>query len=386
MRRRTLLATALVVAACHGDDGTRSSDSTDASESNDGRAPSDSAVIDSSPTSDATHHDGAPALDAQHGGDAGVACARAPLGEWIGASVMKDGGSGGYSATRADVRWKLDSTEACIDRYYPTGTVSFTFREQCDNTIEPASIALMPSDGSLTIDRTRLPITYEVRGATTWDASITCNGDAPEPAMPVGGPWALGRGSFDGDVIAGGFYSHDDDADWWELRRIEAEFPSTAPDCVEPAADHLWGTASVSSGTDAAITWTRVSTDGCVDRFKPSGVATAPIVNETCSTVFTQPPSAPIASSDGELVITRFSRPILVQFRGDTSWPGSRDCTQPDGTRYIEHGTMGGSWGWHVETVWDGTAFNGSTSFNDVDYRWSLTRLPPEEAVAWPGR
>jgi hypothetical protein len=382
MRCRTLLATALVAAACHGDDGTRLPDPFDASESNDGRASSDSAVVDSSPTSDATHRDGALALDAPSAGDAGVTCARAPLGEWIGASVMKDGGAGGFSSTRADVRWRLDSSEACIDRYYPTGTVSFTFREQCRNTIEPASIALMPSDGSLTIDRRRLPVTYEIRGATTWDASITCEGDPAEPPVPVGGPWALGRGSFDGDVIAGGFFSHDDAADWWEARRVDATFESAAPDCVEPAVDHLWGTASVSSGSEATVTWKRVSTDGCVDRFQPSGVATAPTVNDTCSTIVTDPASVPIASSDGELVITRFSRPITVKFRGDTSWRGARTCTRPDGNTSLEHGTMGGAWGGFVETVWDGTAFNGSTTFNDVDYRWSLTRLPPAEAVA----
>lgn len=381
MRCRTLLTSVLLASGCGGGDSISPPRPIDASESGDAREPRDA---DPAPSDDAAQADGPPAPDAGSSSDAGVTCARAPLGEWTGAAVIKDEGGGSYSAVRADIRWVLDSSEACIDRYRPTGTVTFTFLEPCDNTIEPASIPVPSTDGVLTIDRRRLPVTYEIRGATTWDASITCEGDPPEAPAPVGGPWVLGRGSFDGNVIAGGFYQSDRDSAWWELTRVETPFPDDGPDCAEPPLDHLWGTGFVDGGSNATVTWTRTSTSGCTDTFAPSGVAASPTESSTCSTIVTEPPSAPIASSDGVLTVDRYRRPISIQFRGDTSWKGWRLCRRPDGEMFIEHGSMGGAWGWSFQAAFDGIAYAGSTTHNGSDYAWSITRLPPPVAASSP--
>lgn len=382
MRCRTLASSLLLIAGCGGGDAISPPRPVDASESADGV---DTTDADPSPSGDAAGGDAAQAPDAAASADAGVACARAPLGEWAGAAIIKYEGAGSYSATRADLRWKLESSEGCIDRYYPTGTVTFVFDSFCGDTVEPGSVTVHPSDGALTINRTRTPVTYEIRGATTWDASITCTDSPPEPPQPVGGPWALGVGTFDGNVLSGGIYDPDADSAYWDFVRVDAPFSDDGPGCVEPPVDRLWGTGFVSGGAEAAITWTRTSTSACTDTFAPSGVATAPTHNAMCTTVVTQPPSAPIASSDGELVLDRYRRPLLVRFRGDTSWKGARTCTMPDGTMYIEHGSMGGPWGGSIQAQYDGTAFSGKTTFDDVNYEWSITRLPPAMASS-PGR
>jgi hypothetical protein len=363
MRRRTLLTSLILTAGCGAADSISPPPGVDADES-----------------VDAAEADVAQVPDAASAGDAGVACARAALGEISGESVMGQAGTEGSSATRADVRWVLGSSEGCIDRYYPTGSVSFLWVEACDSRVTPSSVEVQPGDGVLTIDRTDDPITYELRGATTWDATITCEGDEPESPLPVGGPWALARGSFDGDVLSGGFFERNGAKNWWDFTRAGAFPDDDAPDCAEPAVDHLWGTGFVSGGAEASLTWTRESSAGCTDIFRPSGVARAPTVDATCSKASTQPPAAPIASSDGELVVDRHRRPIRVELRGDTSWEGARSCTQPDGTMFIEHGVMGGAWAWFVSAHLDGTAFSGSTTFDGVDHAWSLTRLPPAAA------
>ena len=334
---------------------------------------------------DAGAHDADLPPDAGPLPDGGVTCARAPLGAIVGSSVVREAMAGERVSTRADVRWVLTSSEGCIDRYHPTGTVTFIHVDECHSRVEPGSVPVPEQDGVLTIDRTREPTTYELRGATTWEATITCEGEAPEMNARVGGVWALGRGAFDGDVLSGGIYERGGVVSWWDYIHEGAEFPESGDGCVEPPVDHLWGTASTSEGAEASLTWTRVSTSGCVDLFEPTGIAAAPTQNATCTTVTTAPPSAPIAPGDGRLVMSRFlTRPPLLQYHGATSWPGARTCTLPDGNAYIEHGTMGGVWARGFRAQFDGTAYSGSTTFDGVDYAWSITRLPPPAAAASP--
>ena len=197
MRRRVILFSSFLAAGCSGSDSISRSLAAEAGES-------------------------ATRATAHRGLAADVTCARAPLGEWAGAAVMRDHGMSGASATRADVRWVLASTDGCVDRYRATGTVTFRFEEACGSRVAPASFAILPGDGVLTIDRTREPITYELRGATTWEAAITCPGEPPEPLYPVGGPWALAAGTVDGDAVSG---SADDGAGAsarWLFRRADA--------------------------------------------------------------------------------------------------------------------------------------------------------------------
>jgi hypothetical protein len=133
-----------------------------------------------------------------------------------------------------------------------------------------------------------------------------------------------------------------------------------------------------------------VSTTGCTDRFTPSGVAAAPTQSSSCTTVVTTPPSAPIQSTDGELLLDRTRRPLRVQFRGETEWQGTRSCTHPDGTISTWTGAVGGPWGGPFgalyKAAYDGITFSGATSQFGVDYAWSLTRLPPAAAASSPAR
>lgn len=383
MRCRTVLTVFLLAASCNGGEAISPPRPIDASVFTDG---GDTADADPSPSGDAAEADAAQPPDAGPPADASVTCARAPLGEWAGVARMGVEGASSHSETRAEIRWKLASSEACIDRYYPTGTVFYSYVACCcDVSVDPGSRPVAPTDGTLTIDRTRHPISYELRGATTWNATVQCPQE-PEPAFPVGGPWVLARGTFDGDIISGGFVRDDDETARWSFRRVDVNFPDDGPGCAEPPLEHLWGTGSVSWGSIATLTWTRTMTIECVDTFTPSGMAAAPTENATCSTIVTQPPSAPIAATDGVLRLDRRAHPVVINFQGETTWKGARTCTLPDGEMFIEHGLMGGFWGWSFEAELDGTALSGRTAVRGSDYAWSITRLPPPVEASSPAR
>ncbi len=211
MRRRHLLFSVLLAAGCSGTDSISRPRPADTGES-------------------------ATRATSGRGVAAGASCARAPLGDWVGAAVMRDHGMTGGSATRADVRWVLASTEGCVDRYRPRGTVTFDIDEACGSTVSPSTFVILPGDGLLTIDRTREPVAYELRGATTWDAAITCPGEDHEPLYPVGGPWALAAGTFDGDRLSGVVDHGDGAAARWTFHRADAPSYATAFTTPRPVA------------------------------------------------------------------------------------------------------------------------------------------------------
>src|SRR5207244_3993834 len=73
----------------------------------------------------------------------------------------------------------------------------------------------------------------------------------------------------------------------------------------------------------ADVRWFRVSSAGGIDRYQPSGTATFQFSGGLC-TVVVSPSSAPIAPTDGELVIDRRTTPATYTMRGAATWSARR--------------------------------------------------------------
>jgi hypothetical protein len=115
---------------------------------------------------------------------------------------------------------------------------------------------------------------------------------------------------------------------------------STSPDAappsdgcaVAPTGDwagfarirHGGGSANEQTGAD--VTWTLASTEACVDQYAPSGTVEHFEIDAPTET-------APLAASDGELVIDRSAAPATYRVRGDSSLGTWADATGAfDGT------------------------------------------------------
>lgn len=236
----------------------------------DAASASDAAMFDATiadaASPDAMGPDAASPDAASPDADLGDGCATPPTGDWTGRTKYYGRGSGPSQSEGADVTWTLASTEDCVDRYAPSGT-AWVDNEgfECAANYE-SSAPIAASDGVLTIDRNTSPPTYTMNGTTRWEIILTCF--EPEP-FTASSSWASYRGVIDGVVFGGG---HGDSAIYWEwtFTRIGADLPP--PDgCSEPAEDTWSGTHTrTGSGTDdlvATVTWTRASTEGCVDRY-----------------------------------------------------------------------------------------------------------------------
>src|SRR5262249_27345130 len=95
----------------------------------------------------------------------------------------------------ADVTWTLVDTTGCVDTYAPSGTVTYGFAipgALCDQSIDPASHAIAPSDGVLTIDRSTSPPTIAMHGDTRWPITWSCHGSdgsTQTQSLTGGGAW-----------------------------------------------------------------------------------------------------------------------------------------------------------------------------------------------------
>src|SRR5262249_39551787 len=94
------------------------------------------------------------------------------------------------------------------------------------------------------------------------------------------------------------------------------ETPTPAASCAAAPLNALTGFAlqrnqgsGATTETRADVTWTLTATDGCTDRYTPSGTVTYAISGDA-------PVSAPIAATDGELIIDRTTLPRTYTMTG----------------------------------------------------------------------
>ena len=229
-----------------------------------------------------------------------IACATAPTGNWAGTSGWFTAGGGEPASLTAVVSWTLAETVGCVDHYRPSGTVTYTHdAQECEQeSFTPPSGEIDESEGELIIDRTTSPATYRLQGTTRWESTWRCDDDALE--VNAGGQWGFGIGTFDGAVIAGEvdpplFFPH---RDHWRFQRADVTFPP--PDgCVEPATEQWAYVAEVIGEgegpiTRANLTWTRVETTDCADRYHASGtLELVPRMNPDCTSVRPSSPRRP---------------------------------------------------------------------------------------------
>jgi hypothetical protein len=126
----------------------------------------------------------------------------------------------------------------------------------------------------------------------------------------------------------------------------DAYRPDADP-CASPLVERWTGAATREQGFGypdrirADVTWQRVASDGCVDRYQPAGIATYgyAIPGALCQQ-WIEPESHDIAPGDGSLVVDRSAAPASYTGRGATFWPLVWYCELDDGT--IETITLDG--------------------------------------------
>ena len=339
----------LALAACRGEDvsGTRT----------DG-APIDGAHLSPDSTGpdagiDATISDAA-APDGGAEPDAGDGCAVPPTGDWVGTARRYQGGTGSGVDVRAEVRWSRVTSEGCVDRFAPAGTLSGgRYGEICQEGDCTWSRPLTADDGTLSIDRRATPARFHL-------------------AMTSPSRWITVDGAIDGALTAGHL---DDEPSWelgWELRRADAAFPPPAG-CSEPPAER-WRGRFESDGASATVVWTGRVTEGCRDRFVPEGTMTWIGGPDFCTEVSYQPASAPVGHGDGALVIDRATDPPRFEVRGQSPWMGTRTCTHPDGTVETFTGNIYADWA-RFDGAYDGSWFEAAFALPERrQHRWQLVR------------
>jgi hypothetical protein len=304
-------------------------------------------------------------------------CAVEPTGDWIGTASRRTGGSTGGEVIGADARWTRVANEGCVDLFVPTGTASIV-RSGSGCTawqFEPPSVALAATDGELVIDRSTWPPRYRLYGETVWDGRGGCAG-ATSP-MSIGDVWAWSEGAFDGAVIAGSSHVLPSYELRWDLRRADVVFaPGKA--CAEPPAERWHTTTHVvdAHGLRSDVTWTRASTEGCVDRYVPSGIAEVVLAPPAgCSHAAVTPSSRTIGPHDGVLVIDRGTSPPTFFFAGDTAWDATLHCAWADGRSTRAPLAAGGVWA-SVDGAIDGRHQRATYRRWAAWESWSLTRAP----------
>ncbi|HSB19013.1 MAG TPA: hypothetical protein VLD85_03280 [Anaeromyxobacteraceae bacterium] len=99
----------------------------------------------------------------------------------------------GYTMN-ANVTFDYDdaSSTPTLGVFLPRGNVSFTADPASGCVVTPGSHDIAPSEGSLTIDFSTDPPTYQAAGATVWPATYACNGSSFDGS--AGGIWLGGSG------------------------------------------------------------------------------------------------------------------------------------------------------------------------------------------------
>lgn len=304
-------------------------------------------------------------------------CAVAPLGDLASTGSTTLRGSSNYHHTAADITWRVAYTVGCVDHYLPaSGTIHVdAYVSNCGGVYDPPSAPVDPSDGTLTLDRSTSPVRYVMNGHGTFDATFRCSDDSAEEARPVqaGGLYSLHDGSFDGDVHGGGTVETSGSRSrTWRLWRAGADFTPPAPGtCSEPPHDR-WLTRTSYYAGEAEVTWTRASTDGCVDTFTPSGVVR--YRNDTDHTpCHAVPGTAAVGPTDGTFRIDRSTNPPTFYLMGHTQWPAQVTCYSESGSIYHTGDTASRMWA-RVDGAFDGNVFGGAYRGDDRS-RWYVAKL-----------
>jgi len=102
----------------------------------------------------------------------------------------------------------------------------------------------------------------------------------------------------------------------------DAAVPDAGPACaIASNADWIGKALSREVGAGSSITlradvrWTRLTTEGCLDRFAPTGTWTSLDAGEICYPDDCEPSSWPIVASDGELAVDRAAIPATFHLQ-----------------------------------------------------------------------
>lgn len=168
--------------------------------------------------------------------------------------------------------------------------------------------------------------------------------------------------------------------------------PAGGDGCALPAIDAWVGTAAwqtIRPGGDtdvlATVRFTRASTDGCIDRYMPSGTASQYRHGFDCTPWIYEPASTAIGAGDGELVIDRTARPARYELSGATTWTATGRCwSGPPGPARQIGGAWAGSSG-----VFDGAVLAAGMSRPGESLTWTLFAAgavftPPGDACSEP--
>ena len=135
--------------------------------------------------------------------------------------------------------------------------------------------------------------------------------------------------------------------------------------CATPRVEAWTGTATrvadmYPDDVAATVTWRRVSSTGCVDRYAPAGEArySFAIPGAQCRQDVT-PDQRAVAGGEGSLTVDRSTSPATYVGTGATAWTVTWSCTLDDGT--VESMTFdgGGRWFEASGTV-EGAVISGS--------------------------
>lgn len=156
--------------------------------------------------------------------------------------------------------------------------------------------------------------------------------------------------------------------------------PTPTATCATPPIGPLAGTAvyrnngsSAFTEMKADVTWTPVATEGCVDRYEPSGTVAYAYGGVPCDHVVS-PASAPIEASDGELLVDRTTSPPTYRMIGTSTYDAAVHCAdEPAGAT----DTVGGIWTEHAGAFDAALVAGGLVDEVDASLaqRWRFTRV-----------
>lgn len=159
--------------------------------------------------------------------------------------------------------------------------------------------------------------------------------------------------------------------------------PPDGEPCAAPGFETWTGTAQRDNDSGypdhiaADVTWERTATDGCVDTYAPSGVATYgyAIPGALCMQSIT-PASHDVAAGDGELRVDRTTAPATYVGRGATTWTVTFRCQYDDGT-FDEHTFEGGATWFDASGTVEGATITGQETYPDDTARCGPEGIPP---------
>jgi hypothetical protein len=142
-------------------------------------------------------------------------CVEPPSEQWSTDTVANN--------TIATVTWTRVSTTGCRDVFEPAGVVrkppwtDDSPYASCRTVVStPETSTVEPDDGTLTIDRSTNPPTFDIEGFSSWEGTTICttpDGTAYDIGQP-GGLWVMAQGSYQGNRWSGGLDEYQGPREW----------------------------------------------------------------------------------------------------------------------------------------------------------------------------